>query len=341
MIIQDWGLWEGKRVQHIALQSSELKLGLLNYGARIQNLETRDRQGNFAPIVLGFSSFPPYLNSNAYHGAIVGRYANRIADSRIEIDGNLFQLSSNEGQNCLHGGKMGFDRAMWQIASASENEIIFAHHSPDGDQGFPGHLEIRASYRIEEENDLRLSLEAKCDAKTYINLTNHAYFNLAAKGNIENHHLTIAAQEFLTIHSSLIPLEKRSVSRSPFDFRQAKVIGLDLAKKEPQLDLASGFDHFFIVNGERGDLRKAAEMSEPSSGRKIEVWTSEAGVQFYTGQWLQENVVGHQGQIYTRYAGLCLEAQNFPNAPNRPDFPSAELSPGDIYRHEILYRFRS
>jgi aldose 1-epimerase len=298
----------------LTLESASLRARVLDYGATLMSLEARDQHGVFADVLLGFDRPEDYRGAHPYFGGIVGRYANRIAHGRFALDGEQFELARNDGRHHLHGGVVGFDRVTWQAAQAG-NRVELAYRSRDGEEGYPGTLAVRVTYSV-EASALRIDYSATTDRPTVVNLTNHAYFNLAGSGTIHEHVLRMAASRYVVTDAENIPTgEIAAVDGTAFDFRSPRALD------DPR------FDHSFVLDG-------AVELSEPRSGRAMRLTTSQPAVQFYTGNLLDGTIEG-----YVRHAGLCLEPQHFPDSPNRPEFPSTVLRPGEQYRHYSIYQF--
>jgi len=320
---------------------------ITNYGAKIVTLFIPDKEGNFDDIVFGYEKIQEYLDGDKYFGAIVGRYANRIAAGKFTLDGVEYQLPKNEGgKNMLHGGDSGFDDAVWagEITETPEGEAVrLTLHSPDGDQGFPGNLHVVILYTLTNENKLIVDYSAVTDKPTVINLSQHSYFNLSghASGPILNHELVINADNFTPVDQNLIPTgEIRPVERTAFDFRTPHLIGERIANAEEQLILGMGYDHNFILNKERaGELTFAASAYDIFSGRFMQVYTTHPAIQFYTGNFLDGSAIGKGGSAYIYRSGFCLETQYYPDSPNHPNFPSTVLRPGDEYKHRTEFRF--
>ncbi len=328
--------------------SSGVEARVTNYGGIILSLRVPDREGRLADIVLGYDNLQGYLNETPYFGAIIGRYGNRIANGRFELDGQLFTLDKNDGPNHLHGGLVGFDKVVWEaapFATDDESGIIFSYRSPDGDEGYPGNLSVRVVYALTTANTLRFEYEAMTDKATPINLTQHSYFNLAASGDILGHELMVNAESITPIGSTLVPTGSIvPADGSPFDFGSPTRIGLRINSENEQLRFGGGYDHNFVLD--RGDssddaLVMAASVYEPTSGRTMEVWTTEPGLQFYSGNFLDGTITGKRGTVYEHRSGFCLETQHYPDSPNQPDFPSTILCPGDTYHTMTEYRFGS
>ncbi len=339
---------DGETVDLITLRSpSGIELDVSTYGGIVTRLLASDRDGNLADVVLGHESLEAYLAGTPYFGAIVGRYGNRIAGGRFTVDGTEYALATNNGPNHLHGGDRGFDKVVWSAepySNDSEAGVVLTYVSPDGDEGYPGELSVRVTYALTTTGDLRIDYEATTDAPTVVNLTHHGYWNLAGHGAgyILGHELTVQADRFTPVDEGLIPTgELRPVESTPFDFREATAIGDRIEADDEQLSFGGGYDHNFVLNGweHDGALRSAAILRDPVSGRKMEVLTTEPGLQFYSGNFLDGTDVGKGGVVYEHRSGLCLETQHFPDSPNQPDFPSTVLRPGETYRSTTVYRF--
>jgi aldose 1-epimerase len=315
---------------------------IMNYGAIVVSLKMPDRDGKLDDIVLGFDDLPSYIRSSPYFGAIVGRYGNRIGGAAFTLDGVLYKLDANERGNILHGGHHGFDRALWTVAKVDNHSIELTYMSKDGEAGFPGNLTARVHYTLTDANELKIEYTATTDRDTVVNLTHHSYFNLAGQGqrSILDHELTINADQFTPVNSQLIPTgELFPVDGTPFDFRQPHRIGERIDAHDPQLRFAGGYDHNWVLKP-HSDLALAASVYEPTTGRVMEVWTTEPGLQFYSGNGLS-GVLGKAGQVYRRHSALCLETQHYPDSPNQPQFPTTVLKPGQTYQTTTLYRFTS
>jgi aldose 1-epimerase len=337
---------DGTQVELFTLRNaSGLEVQVTNYGGIITSIKTPDREGKLADITLGHASLEPYLDNTPYFGAIVGRYANRIGKAQFKLDGKTYKLPANDGPNTLHGGTQGFDKAVWKAETferPGEVGLVLTHTSPDGDQGFPGNLSVRVTYTLNDRNELALDYHATTDKPTVVNLTQHPYFNLAGEGSgdVRAHEVLINASRYTPVDKTLIPTGKlESVENTPLDFRTAKPIGQDLASDHPQMKLAGGYDHNFVIDREGPGLVLAAHVEEPVSGRVMEIHTTEPGVQFYTGNFLDGSIVGKSGRPYIKHGGLCLETQHFPDSPNKPSFPSTTLRPGEEYTSRTVYTF--
>jgi aldose 1-epimerase len=318
---------------------------IMTYGASIVSLKTPDRDGHFSNVVLGFGSLDPYVAGIPYYGATVGRYANRIAKGQFALDGATHQLPLNDGPNSLHGGGRGFDKRVWKAdasAGTAHNALRLTYVSPAGEEGYPGELTAHATYRLSEDDSLSIEYEATTTAATPVNLANHAYFNLTGNPQhpILDHILTIHADKFTPVDSTLIPTgELRSVSGTPFDFRKPHVIGSRIDAGDEQLILGKGYDHNWVLNADRSKLpRLAAVLTDPGSGRTMDVLTTQPGLQFYSGNFMNGQPAGH-GSVFAYRTGLCLETQHFPDSPNHPSFPSTILRPGETYSEKTVLHF--
>lgn len=323
-----------------------VQVKLTNYGARVTSILAPDRRGRMADVALGYHSVERYMNAVArpYFGCVVGRYGNRIAEGRFEIDGKTYQLAANDGDNHLHGGIFGFDKVVWDARIDGDGGVVFSYLSQDGEEGYPGSLQVEVRYSLGEDNGLAIEYWAKTDKPTHVNLTNHTYFNLAGEGEgtILGHELMIAADRYTPVDEELIPTgELAPVEGTPFDFTEAKPIGQDIAAPHPQIAHVGGFDHNWVLSAPPGPdgLRLAATLYEPDSGRFMEVLTEEPGLQFYSGNFLDGRLTGKSGRSYLHRGGLCLETQHFPDSPNQENFPSTLLRPGETYRTKTVYRF--
>lgn len=314
-----------------------------NMGAGIVAVSVPDRQGKMEDVVLGFQNYRDYISDTACYGKTPGRYANRIARGELTLDGKEYQLAINNGPNHLHGGPTNYSRRLW-LAEPDHEGITFVMRSPDGDENYPGNLEARVRYTLSEENELRIDFSATTDALTVINLTNHAYWNLSGigAGTALNHELKLYASMWLPTDESLIPTgELQPVVSTPMDFTSFKPLGKDLKADFPALKYGKGYDNCWAVDGwQPGKLCRVAELYDPTSGRSMEVVSNQPGVQVYTGNWLGNNeFLNKAGRYYADYDGVAIECQDFPDAPNKPHFPSTELRPGEIYRRTICFRF--
>jgi aldose 1-epimerase len=304
------------------------EVSVTSYGGAITSLKTP------GDIVLGFETLDEYVRNPRYFGALIGRHANRIARGRFSLNGVEYQLPCNNGANHLHGGFNGFDKRDWTVRE-DDNTLHLTYFSKDGEEGYPGNLSAFVDYTL-RDNELRIDYRATTDRDTIVNLTNHSYFNLRGAGTILDHELTLNADHFTPVSEDLIPTgEIKSVEGTPWDFRKAKAIGAELD------DVPGGYDHNFVLRDWDATLRLAARLYEPTSGRALEILTTEPGIQFYSGNFLDGSFIGKNGIAYEKYTGLCLEPQHFPDAPNHPNFPSTVLRSGEEYRHQTIYRFLS
>ena len=339
----------GKTVEQFALRNSAgTEVKVITFGGIITSIRVPDRQDRFANVALGFESLEKYQAGHPYFGAITGRYANRIAEGRFSLDGNEYTLFVNDGPNSLHGGEKGFDKRIWNARELTEGlqpGLELSYRSADGEEGYPGNLDAVVRYTLTDDNAFRIDYRATTDAPTVVNLTNHSYFNLLGEGEgtIYDHILTLNADRFTPIDSNLIPTgELAAVAGSPFDFRNPKAIAAGLRSSHAQIALAQGYDQNFALNREglsEGELGFAAVVYEPRYGRRMEVWTTEPGIQFYSGNFLDSTLVGSSGRMYRQGDGLALETQHFPNSPNQPQFPSTVLRPGERYESTTVYKF--
>jgi len=344
---QSWGASaSGEQIDLYTLRNANgLETTITNYGGRIVTLKTPDRNGHLEDIVLGFDSIEPYLVKNPFFGALVGRFANRIANAQFELDGKVYRLARNNGENALHGGIKGFDKVVWRARETTVSgapALELTYFSKDGEEGYPGDLTVTVTYSLTADNQLRIDYAATTDKSTVLNLTNHSYFDLSgqAQGNILDHIVTINADRFTPINTHLIPTgELRSVAGTVFDFRKPVRIGDRIDDKDQQMAYSQGYDHNYVLNSRGSDPSLAARVTDPRSGRAMEVLTTQPGVQFYTGNHLDGTVKGKGGMVYGFRHAFCFETQHFPDSPNQPEFPSTKLSPGDHYRETTIFRF--
>ena len=332
--------------EHVLDNGAGLRLGVINYGGIVRTLHCRDRDGRDGNVVLGFAGLDDYVARNPNFGTLVGRVANRIAGGRYALDGRVHQLTLNEGANSLHGGVQGFGKRRWAIeplppASDGSVAVALSLTSDDGDQGYPGRLAVQVRYSVTPRNEWRIDYRATTDRPTVVNLTNHSYFNLAGAGSALDHELTLHAGRYTEIDAQLIPTRIADVAGTPFDFRRPTTIGERIRDGAAQLLLARGYDHNWILDddADAGRLRRAARLVDPASGRVLEIDTTEPAVQFYAGNQLDGRLVGTAGRAYRQGDGVCLETQHFPDAPNRPDFPSTLLRPGETFTSTTVHRF--
>lgn len=318
-----------------------LKARIATYGGTLISLEAPDRNGRFADITLGHDSLAGYLNrkTNPYFGSLVGRFANRIGGAAFTLEGVAYQLAKNDGENTLHGGLKGLDAVVWQAEPVKEPGAVglkLSYLSKDGDEGYPGSLACTVIYTLTDQDELKIAYQATSDKATPVNLTNHAYFNLAgqAEGDILGHELMLNADEILAVTPALIPTgEILQVKGTPYDFTTPKLIGADIAKA------AGGYDNCFVIRGGGGEIALAARVSEPGSGRVMEISTTEPAIQFYTGNFLDGTITGKGGKVYKRHSGFCLETQQYPDSPNHQNFPSSILRPGQVFQSQTVHKF--
>lgn len=339
-------LADGTRVDRWTLANGGTRLKVLSYGGIVQSLELPDRRGRYANVSLGFDNLDDYVALSPYFGALIGRYGNRIAAGRFTLDGRTHQLPLNDGDHSLHGGDKGFDKRVWDVepfTSAEGPGLTLRYVSVDGEMGYPGTLTTRVDYTLTDDGDWRIDYHATASAPTVVNLTSHVYFNLAGEGSgdVYDHELRIAASRYTPVDAGLIPTgELAPVARTPFDFRRSKTIGADLRDDHEQLLYGKGIDHNLVLD--KGITRapeRVATVREPSSGRTMSIATTEPGLQFYSGNFLDGSFAGTSGRVYRQGDGFCLETQHFPDSPNQPSFPSTVLRPGDTYHSTTVHSF--
>ncbi len=339
--VKHFGEYQGQKVKLYSLvNDSGMQADIMTYGGILVNLLVPDRDGNCADITLGFKTFDEYLQDGVpYFGALVGRLANRLDQGKFQLDGQAYQLHTNNGAHHLHGGKVGFDKVIW-IAEAIEQPqavgVRLKYHSPAGEENFPGNLDCTVEYILNDKNELSITYHAQTDAATPVNLTQHSYYNLAGEssGNILGHELTLNADNYTPVDDTLIPTGQLAVvADTPLDFRKPKLIGAEISQ------VPGGYDHNFVLNEGNEGLNFAARLCEPASGRVMEVFTTEPGIQFYAGNFLDGTLLGKGGIAYQKQGGLCLETQHYPDSPNKPQFPSVILRPGQNYYHHTVHRF--
>jgi len=341
-----FGTADGKNVDLYALTNSKgTEARITTYGGTLVSLKVPDKNGKLGDVVLGYDSLADYQKATSYFGALIGRYGNRIAKGKFSIDGKEYKLAVNNGVNHLHGGLKGFDKVIWTASPSIQADgahLDLTYLSRDGEEGYPGNLNVKVDYVLTENNELKIVYSATTDRPTVVNLTHHSYFNLtgAGQGTILDHQLTLNADRFTPTDSGSIPIgELRSVKGTPFDFTKATAIGSRIDQDDEQLKFGHGYDHNFVLDKNGEALSLAATVYESTSGRVMEVFTTEPGVQFYTGNFLDGSIKGKSGQNYPRRSGFCLEAQHFPDSPNQPRFPSTVLRPGKIYTQTSIYKF--
>jgi len=336
----DWGTTpQGEAVHLFTLRNDHVEASITTYGARLTSVQTHDRNGTLSEITLGADELTPYLTGKGYLGATIGRVGNRIAKGRFTLDGATYQIPLNNGPNALHGGPIGFDQKVW-AAQEIPNGVELSYVSPDGEMGFPGTLHVTVRYTL-TDNSLRLDYEATTDRSTVVSLTNHAYWNLTGEiGDLSHHLLKLNAESFTPVDDTLITTgELRAVAGTPHDFRSAKEIGLEWDNDDQQLQRAGGYDHNWVLVSSDGPLHLVAEVTDPGSGRTMHVFTTEPGVQFYSGNFLDGSFQGRGGGAFKKRSGFCLETQHFPNSPNQPMFPSTRLEPGTTLRSTTVHSF--
>ena len=338
---------DGQNVQIYTLRNRHgMEARITNYGGIVVSLTAPDRNHKFADVALGYNDLESYMNPPfPYFGAIIGRYGNRIAKGRFTLNGVEYTLAVNNGENHLHGGLKGFDRVIWgaqQRNTAAGPALVLSYVSKDGEEGYPGNLRVTVIYTLTHKNELKIDYTASTDKDTVTNLTHHSYFNLAGEGNgdILDHRVVLKASRFVPTDAGSIPTgELKNVAGTPFDFLSAHTIGERINQDDQQLKFGNGYDHTWVINGRAGVLRLAASVYETTTGRVMEVWTTEPGVQFYTGNFLDDSRPGKSGKPYPRRSGFCLETQHYPDSPNRPNFPTTTLRKGTTYRSTTIYRF--
>ncbi|MDH7598348.1 MAG: aldose epimerase family protein [Sedimentisphaerales bacterium] len=340
---------DGRQVDLYTLTNSKgIEARIMTFGGTVVSLKVPDRNGNLGDIVLGHDSLEPYLlpdhKGSPYFGCIIGRYGNRIGKARFTLDGKIYALATNDGPNHLHGGREGFDRKIWNARPIRGKDYValeLSYTSPDMEEGYPGNLKVKVTYTLTEQDELRIDYEATTDKPTICNLTNHNYYNLTCgKGDILDHELMIVADYFTPVDEGLIPTgEFRPVEGTPMDFRTPKPIGRDINADYDQRRFGRGYDHNWVLRRQGQGLSLAARLYEPTSGRVMEIYTTEPGIQFYSGNFLDGSITGKGGTVYKHRWGLCLETQHYPDSPNKPDWPSTVLRPGQVYRTTTVHRF--
>lgn len=339
------GETEGKTVSIYFLRNAaKMQVAITNYGGRVVALEVPDKDGNPTDVVTGYDNLKGYLSQpEAYFGAIIGRYGNRIAKGKFQLDGKTYQLATNNGANALHGGPKGFHNQVWDASQPDAHTLVLTYVSKNGEEGYPGNLSVRVTYTLSDDNQLKMDYEATTDQKTIVNLTNHSYFNLDGNGNasILDHVLTINADQFTPVDTTLIPTGVlQDVKGTPFDFRTAKAIGKDISATDAQLKNGLGYDHNFVLTPvTTPGLREAAVVYSPKTGIQLKVLTTEPAIQFYSGNFLDGTLKGKKGKTYAHRSAFCLETQHYPDAPNQPSFPSTTLEPGKKYQTSTVYAF--
>ncbi len=340
-----FGSVTGRSIEQLTLTNANgVEVRAITYGGIITSLKTPDRGGAMGDVVLGFDSLDGYLGDHPYFGAIIGRYGNRIGKGRFSIDQQEYRLATNNGPNHLHGGIKGFDKQIWKAEilppMAGQSAVAFGYTSPDGEEGYPGELLVEVTYTLNDRNELIVDYLARSSKPTHVNLTQHSYFNLSGSGDILGHELMINADRFTPVDATLIPTgELAPVEGTPFDFRKATAIGARIDAPHPQITVGPGYDHNWVLNRSGDGLQHAARVVEPKSGRTLDVSTTEPGMQFYAGNFLDGKLIGKGGQSYGRRSGFCLETQHFPDSPNKADFPTTLLKPGQEYKSRTVFTF--
>jgi aldose 1-epimerase len=334
---------DGTTVDIYTLRNSKgAEARIINYGGIIVSLKVPDRDGKMGDVELGFDNLNDYLNRNPFFGCMVGRYGNRIGNAKFTLGGKQYTLAANNGPNSLHGGLKGFDKKLWAARSFQGDKgpsLELKYLSADGEEGFPGNLSVTATYTMTEDNAMQLEYVATTDKETVVNLTQHSYFNLSGKGSVLDYELMIPADKFTPADKTQIPTgEIKSVEGTPFDFRKPTKIGARINNDDEQLKFGSGYDHNWVVTKPAGQLALLARVYDPASGRVLEAFSTEPGFQFYTANHMS-NVTGKGGAIYKAREAFCIEPQHYPDSPNKPNFPSAALKPGETYRNTIIYKF--
>ena len=330
---------------HTLTNAGGASVSISAFGGTVVSLRVPDRKGILGDVVLGFPEFRDYEKNSPYFGCLIGRFGNRIAKGRFRLDDRDYQLATNNNGQSLHGGWRGFDKVIWSAVpkmTSSGPSLVLSRTSPDGEEGYPGTLKVKATYTLTDRNELKLVYRAVTDRPTIINLTQHNYFNLSGEGNgtILDHKVTLKASRFTPVDRHLIPSGVlQSVKGTPFDFRKPHLIGERIDQPDPQLEYAGGYDHNWVADKAPGRIGLLATVEDPKSGRVLKVLSDQPGVQFYTGNFLDGTLVGHSGRTYPKRGGFCLEPQHFPDSLNHPDFPSVVLRPGQVYKNTIIYRF--
>ncbi|MEH6679052.1 MAG: aldose epimerase family protein [Sediminicola sp.] len=337
---------DGTKVDRYTLANGKgMEVDIITYGGIITSLKTADRKGKYDDVVLGFDSLSGYLDGHPYFGALIGRYGNRIANAKFELDGKSYSLAANDGPNHLHGGEKGFDKVVWnakEVKGDSSVSLVLSYLSKDMEEGYPGNLATKVTYTLDRDNSLEVLYEATTDKKTVINLTQHSYFNLSGdfSQTILDHEVMINADTFLPVNNTLIPTgELRKVEGTPFDFREFKAVGKELEDGDDQLKKGLGYDHCWVLTDRDSGLKMAAAAHHPKSGRLLEVFTTEPAIQFYTGNFLDGTLTAKGGGTYAKRTGLCLETQHYPDSPNQQSFPSVTLEPGEGYSSKTIFKF--
>lgn len=341
-----WGEVKGKPVKIFTLRNSHgMVARITDYGGIVVSLTVPGRNGKMADVLLGFDNVKDYVKESPYFGALIGRYGNRIGNAQFKLDGKVYKLVANEGKNQLHGGKVGFDKVIWNATPKVTSDgpsLILTHLSKNGDQGFPGDLHVKAIYTLTNSNELSINFTATTDKPTIVNLTNHCYFNLAGAGSgtILNEMMQINAKKIVLVNKQMIATGKlENVKGTPYDFTKFTRIGARIFDNNQQLKFGLGYDECFVINKPLGKFGWMARAYDPKSGRELEVLSNQPGVQFYSGNQIKKPIVGKGGKVYKRFAAFTLEPEDYPDAPNHPNFPSCVLRPGQVYHHLMIYKF--
>jgi aldose 1-epimerase len=336
---------DGQTVEKYTLRNaSGMEIDVITYGGIITRWTAPDKNGSYEDIVLGFDDLQQYLDGNPYFGALIGRYGNRIANGKFSLDGETYTLATNDGENHLHGGEKGFDKVLWQAkgeSAADGASLELTYTSADGEEGYPGKLDVKVTYTLTGDNELDVRYEATTDKPTVVNLTQHSYFNLSGDftQSVLDHELFLDADAYLPVDGGLIPTgELRAVSGTPFDFKQPKMMGKEINSENEQLKLGKGYDHCWVLTPKEGDYGLAAAAYHPKTGRLLEVYTNEPGIQFYSGNFLDGTLPAQKGGTYGQRAGFCLETQHYPDTPNQEGFPSVRLNPGETYSSRTTFK---
>ena len=339
---------DGANVDQYTLKNSNgMEVSVISFGGIITSLKAKDRDGKNEDVVLGFDNLGDYENKSPYFGALIGRYGNRIKEGKFSLDGVEYKLAKNNGENHLHGGLKGFDKVIWDVeveVNKSSASLMLRYTSVDTEEGYPGNLGVKVTYTLTNEDELKVKYEAETDKKTIVNLTQHSYFNLSAglRKDILGHEITIDADYFLPVDMTLIPTgEIREVVQTPFDFREFKVVGDDIDLDDTQITYGNGYDHCWVLNNQDEGVRFVASAYDPLSGRLLEVFSDQPGIQFYSGNFLDGTLQSKEGGNYEFRSGFCLETQHYPNSPNQENFPSVILNPGEKYNSETIFKFSS
>lgn len=336
----------GEAIQLFTLANKNgIEAEITNFGGIVVSLKTPDRAGKFGDVTLGYDALEGYLEDRAHFGGIIGRFANRIAQGKFSLNGKQYTVAKNDGENHLHGGIQGFDKVVWRAKDASakgEDALQLEYLSADGEEGYPGNLKVRVTYSLNAQDELKMEYGASTDRDTVVNLTNHSYFNLVggAEQDVLRHQLLLNAERFTPVSALQIPTgELQKVDGTVFDFRIMTEMGARISRDDEQLKYGGGYDHNWVVRGQSGEMRVAARVYEPESGRTLEVRTTEPGIQFYSGNFLDGTVRGKRNELYSKWAGFCLETQHFPDSPNHPEFPSTVLKPREEFRSVTIFKF--